>query len=101
LEGNFTKTYNEINETLTTMQDFSKDVEGGVEEAESSAIESLTTMWAVIKLPIKTLSTVRHLITESSTIIGVPTWFSYSVLSIIIVSIALMVVAILFRRTRT
>jgi hypothetical protein len=94
-------TLENITGSLDTMQSFSDSFQSGAEGAESSALDSLTTMWAVIKLPFTTLSTIRSLITEVTVILGLPDWFTYSIIAIIVIVLSSIAIAILTRRVET
>lgn len=98
-DGNLSNTFDNVESALVDMQDLGASFEDSTEKAEPSALDSLTTIWTVIKLPFRALNIMRNLITEVSRVIGIPDWFTYSIISIIVIVLTTITIAILTRRT--
>ncbi len=101
-DGNYTATYDKIQASLGETNNLSRDISEKVQEGEGVLIESSfatlgTAAYEAVKMPFKAISIILTLISDVGSKIGIPTWATNAIISMLLIAISFAVLAAVLR----
>ena len=102
LDGNLTDLYGEMNGTLFEASDTSDSMQSQLEDQEGASgtggeILSTTKVLSVVTLPFDLLKSSTKAISIASKTIGVPTWFTVGIITILIILVSAIILSAITR----